>query len=508
MDVSKLRETQEDIERARAITETISKFWQEVFESAGPMYIFSLEPTRRIHQANQAIAGLVGIPKERMTDPSFDFTSFIDPERVPAVIEAIRTAQMTGQVQHFNNVLRHADGHKVYTTDQVAKLTRLPDWESDRFVMAKMDISKLRETQFRLDKAVEVFGKTLKEASDGNLRVRVPLDSVSEEYRPVGESINILIQSLAEVAMSAKRSARRVLESSQSFSASAEELNAASEQVASTTNQIAQGASSQARGVERIREFAGDLTTLSERSKSETLSMNEEASKTLDVVQQASGTLEAIHAKALETLHAADETLAFAKNLDVTLEEVGEMLGLIINIADQTNLLSLNAAIEAARAGEQGRAFAVVAEEVKKLADSSRSSAEKISKTIHSVNQGKTRFMEAVQASRSEAEGTTSEVGRMREVINRVVSFSHSIFEGATRVAEVIEEERKSIGTMNKTIEEVGAIAEENAAAAQELSASTEEQTAGTEELNRLAQELARMAEDLNDAIKMLQVDE
>jgi len=116
--------------------------------------------------------------------------------------------------------------------------------------------------------------------------------------------------------------------------------------------------------------------------------------------------------------------------------------------------------------------------------------------------------MEAVQASRSEAEGTTSEVGRMREVINRVVSFSHSIFEGATRVAEVIEEERKSIGTMNKTIEEVGAIAEENAAAAQELSASTEEQTAGTEELNRLAQELARMAEDLNDAIKMLQVDE
>jgi len=74
------------------------------------MYIFSLEPTRRIHQANQAIAGLVGIPKERMTDPSFDFTSFIDPERVPAVIEAIRTAQMTGQVQHFNNVLRHATG--------------------------------------------------------------------------------------------------------------------------------------------------------------------------------------------------------------------------------------------------------------------------------------------------------------------------------------------------------------------------------------------------------------
>ncbi|KKO54209.1 methyl-accepting chemotaxis protein [Paenibacillus sp. DMB20] len=258
----------------------------------------------------------------------------------------------------------------------------------------------------------------------------------------------------------------------------ASQVAAASQQISASSEELAVGSTRQADSVQTINELFKELSSAITSVAESASSASELVSQTADIASQG-GTV--VH----ESIEGMNRVNAQVLKLEEDSTRIGEIIEVIDDIAEQTNLLALNAAIEAARAGEQGRGFAVVADEVRKLAERSGEATKQIAGIIKGMQNNTAESVRAVEA----GVVATEKTGTAFENIIRMVNDSSS------------------------TVMEIAAASEEQAAQAVEvvsaienISASAEETAASSEETASTAQALAQLAEELNNMVAAFKI--
>ncbi|MGE8006217.1 methyl-accepting chemotaxis protein [Lysinibacillus sp. NPDC093216] len=352
---------------------------------------------------------------------------------------------------------------------------------------------------------IEKLKFAVQRAEAGELNFSVDYDS-KDELGVLTSSFSHMIAQLRDLIGQVKQSSEQMAAFSVELSASAEQTSEASEHIASVTLEVASGSDDQVRTIietsDVVNHMVQDVQTIARNSTN--------VSEATIQAEQLSVDGNDIIKTAVQQMNSIQTSIGSLSNVISGLgersAEIGQIVEVITGIAAQTNLLALNAAIEAARAGEHGKGFAVVSEEVRKLAEESSVSAQRISELITGIQTETNRAVDSMQFTTNEVETGINNVNIAGESFKKI---QHAINEVSVQIQGVsssVQQMVTGVNQMTKSMEQINGIAQSSAEGTQNISAATEEQLASMQEITASTSALSKMAEDLQEKTNMFEV--
>ncbi len=358
-----------------------------------------------------------------------------------------------------------------------------------------------------LEQKATEYGTALEAVAEGDLTQRVEPSSESEAMASVGTSINRAVEDLSGALAEVTAFAGTVADTSHAVDASAEDVQRASQEASDAVQEIRDGAVRQSEMLEDVASEMESLSASAQQAASATDSLAKTSERAAEAGEQGRDAARAAIEEMNEVESQTEQAVQRIETLDEEMAVIGEVVELIQDIAEQTNILALNASIEAARAGKTGQGFAVVAEEVKDLAEETREAAADVEQRLEDIQEQTDATVEDIQATR---ERLTAGIDTVEEAIGSLTEITGHVEdtdEGVQEISEATAEQARTAQSVVAMVDELTAIGAQTTDEAERVAAAAEEQTATLSEVSDSANDLSTRASELQSLLADFDVD-
>jgi len=325
------------------------------------------------------------------------------------------------------------------------------------------------------------------------------LGSLANGFNTMGESLRLMISNIGQTA-------NQLAASSEQLSYGAENSSKAIEQITNAIQEVAIGSEQQVTRAYEANQVISEISRGMEQTSSSIVNVADSSVGANDKATEGNLLVSQTIEQMKEAEDSVDQIGQVVTALVKKTKEIDQIVGLITQIANQTNLLALNAAIEAARAGEHGKGFAVVADEVRKLAEQSSIATDEIRLLIEEIHIESNKAEESVSHGTKVVEQSVEMVKKTGESFQSIATMIQSISSQSQEVAAIVEEVNASSQMMVQSIGMVADISQQNSSNTEEVAASAELQKASMGEIIDSAMSLEKMAEELQQLIGSFKV--
>lgn len=334
--------------------------------------------------------------------------------------------------------------------------------------------------------------------SEGNLTVAIGESDRKDEIGQLTKAMQIMRDTLHDTIKQVTGASSSVAARSKELTQSAIEVKAGSEQIAITMQEIAYGAEKQADSVSNLAHTAGIFATKVQETSEKGKHIQISSTEILGLTNDGSRLMASSEQQMMKIDGIVQEAVGKMDRLDNQTQEVSKLVSVIQEVAAQTNLLALNAAIEAARAGEHGKGFAVVADEVRKLAEQVSVSVTDITDIVTNIQTESTDVTESLQSGYKEVKQGTHHIKMTSGTFNEINEAVTEMVGSIKVIAENLSGIAGNSQELNSSIDEIAAISEESAAGVEETAATSQQASSSMEEVAGGSERLADLADGLH----------
>jgi methyl-accepting chemotaxis protein len=312
------------------------------------------------------------------------------------------------------------------------------------------------------------FIKIFRVISDGDLTQKISVKS-NDEIATVAEEFNLFVEKIRDAILSVKDTTDSVVSATNELSSTAEELSATADSQAGQIGEVASG-------MDEMTGSSNEVSSLVEAT-------GVKAENALQVTEKGKTFIEETVTKITSIKSTTSGLADTIAKLSQSSEEIGSIMNVINDIADQTNLLALNAAIEAARAGEAGRGFAVVADEVRKLAERTQNATKEVGQIISSLQSETVQAGKGMRIAESSVDEGIESATNTRQVFDEIVGAAEMIHSGTDSVMSLVQRQTGATMNINSNLQGLASAVEQSSAAFAEVSHTVNDLQVQTENL-------------------------
>ena len=353
-----------------------------------------------------------------------------------------------------------------------------------------------------LDQIVDINNQM----AEGSLKVEKMDYDGQDEIGQLAQAQNRMIDNLKGMINQVRYTSENVGQQSQEMNHVVHKVKDGSMEIASTMEQMSAGSQEQAASATEIANSVQRLNQLIEGADQDGELLEKKSHNVLKIAEQGEDQMSR-SVQQMERINGIfKNSVEKVQKLARRSQDISGLVGVIKDIAEQTNLLSLNASIEAARAGEAGQGFAVVAEEIRQLADQVANSITEITEIVDGIQTESSQVTDTLEKGYKQVENGTEQIRITGDSFHDIIEAVSEMVDRIEDVSKNLKDISESSNGINTSVQHVASVTEENSAGIEEMSAMVEEQDNSMERVSNNADTLSELAEQLQDMISQFEL--